>query len=136
VLGELVRSACLLCLLGSFVACGGSDEVTEEAAGTRPAGLDEAAWGERVFVGHGCVACHRLDAEPLVGPGLGALAGSRVLLDGRSVPADADYLRRALVDPNAEIVRGYSPVMPSYAYLSEPDLAALTAYLRTIQPPP
>lgn len=116
------------------VGCGEPDTPTATVT-TRPAGLTEEQWGEHLFVSHGCLACHRLDGERLVGPGLGALSGVRELLTGGAVTVDEAYVRRALVDPNAEIVRGYSPSMPTYDYLSESDLSALELYLRTLQPP-
>lgn len=116
------------------VGCGEPDTPTATVT-TRPAGLTEEQWGEQLFVSHGCLACHRLDAERLVGPGLGALSGTRELLTGGAVIVDEAYVRRALVEPNVEIVRGYSPSMPSYDYLSESDLSALELYLRALQPP-
>ncbi|MCU0677637.1 MAG: cytochrome c [Myxococcota bacterium] len=126
--------ALVLVALASLSSCGDPDVPTATVT-TRPAGLTEEQWGEHLFVSHGCLACHRLDAERLVGPGLGALTGTRELLTGGAVTVDEAYIRRALVEPNVEIVRGYSPSMPSYDYLSESDLSALELYLRALQPP-
>ena len=36
------------------------------------------------------------------------------LTDGSTVVADDDYLRRSIVDANAQIVAGYPPIMPSF----------------------
>lgn len=133
VLDVCSRVVALVALVG-LAACEESDLPTATVT-TRPTGLTEEQWGERLFIGHGCLACHRLDAERLVGPGLGVLSGTRELLTGGSVIVDEAYIRRSLIDPNTEIVRGYSPSMPSYDYLSESDLSAIELYLRTLQPP-
>lgn len=129
-----LHGALALVVLAWLSSCGEPDVPTETMT-TRPAGLTEEQWGEHLFVSHGCLACHRLDGERLVGPGLGALTGTRDLLTGGAVIVDEAYIRRALVEPNVEIVRGYSPSMPSYDYLSESDLSALELYLRALQPP-
>ena len=48
--------------------------------------------------------------------------------------ADENYLRRAILNPKAEIVAGYKPVMPTFAgKLSEPEVDAIIAYLRTLE---
>ncbi|MEZ4253380.1 MAG: cytochrome c [Polyangiales bacterium] len=126
-------------LLGLLLVTACGDELpaatVSETPRTRPAGLTEEAWGEQLFVTQGCLACHRIDADRLVGPGLAVLTGTRELTSGGTVVVDELYIRRALVEPATDVVRGYTPTMPSYAHLSEADLSALETYLRSIQPP-
>jgi protein SCO1/2 len=76
----------------------------------------------------GCAGCH-VDAR--TGPSLVALGGSLVsLADGAHVSADAEYLRRAILDPAAQVVAGYGPTMPSYAgRLTDAELTSLVTYL-------
>lgn len=92
--------------------------------------------GEQVARQNGCLGCHSLDGTRQVGPSFQGLAGSErtVLRDGAelTVTADADYLVRAIRDPNFEIVAGYPAVMPSYPNLSDADLAALLAWLERL----
>ncbi|GAB4421201.1 MAG: hypothetical protein Kow00106_18030 [Anaerolineae bacterium] len=91
----------------------------------------DAAQGEALFTSLGCVGCHSLDGTPGAGPslaGIAARAGNTVA--GQSA---ADYLHQAIVEPNAYVVEGYSPIMPAYDTLSEADLASLVAYLLTLE---
>lgn len=76
----------------------------------------------------GCAGCH---ADPRIAPALGNVFGAQVQLqNGMNLIADEAYLRRALTDPNAELVAGYSPLMPSYAHLDAAALDALVAEMR------
>jgi cytochrome c oxidase subunit 2 len=94
-----------------------------------------AAEGARVAVRRACVACHTVDGQPHVGPTWSRLYGSDVTLqDGRHVIADEAYLTRSMMDPNAEIVSGFKPVMPSYlGLLTQPETAAVVEYIKTLR---
>ncbi len=49
------------------------------------------------------------------------------------VVADDAYIRRAMLDPQAERRAGYSAVMPSYEGQLEPEqIMEITAYIRSI----
>lgn len=79
----------------------------------------------------GCVACHSVtSADVVIGPnlmGIGAVAGDRVPgLDA------ADYLRTAILDPDAHIAPGYQAgEMPGgwTEVLSDEEIDALVSYL-------
>lgn len=66
---------------------------------------------------NGCLDCHSLDGKKLVGPTFKGLSGSMVVvLTGgtrHSVKADEAYIVRSIVDPGADIVEGFSNIMPS-----------------------
>ena len=66
---------------------------------------------------YGCTACHSMDGTDGVGPTLQGIYGrERTVTDAggtRTVVADEDYLRRAILEPEAELVDGYEG-MPSY----------------------
>jgi cytochrome c oxidase subunit II len=51
------------------------------------------------------------------------------------VIADDDYLVRAIMDPNAEIVDGYSLRMPSNR-LSEDEVQSVIAFMKELEPRP
>lgn len=85
--------------------------------------------GHEVARQKGCAACHGSSGQGGVGPDFTGLAGSTVeLADGTTVVADEDYLRRAIVDPNAEMVDGYQVSMPA-TNLSDAEVDALIAYI-------
>jgi mono/diheme cytochrome c family protein len=107
-----------------LAACGGDD------SGADRLGLsDEARRGAELADDNGCSACHRSGA---VGPRWDGLYGSTVELDdGTTVVADEAYLIRAITDPGAEIVAGFSVTMPDND-LSDDEVAAIVAYLREL----
>ena len=97
-----------------------------------PAQPDMAQYGFALFRQLGCSGCH--DARSTIHAPLldGAYGRTVHLQDGRSVVADADYLRDSILVPAKDVVAGFEPVMPSYAgQVSEEDLQALIAYLQS-----
>lgn len=95
-----------------------------------------AAAGEALFTRFQCMTCHSTDGTPGMGPTLAGIYGKRQKLeDGREVTVDIPYLHRSLVDPRADVVPGFSAQMLSYkGQMSEKDIAALVAYIRTLKP--
>lgn len=93
-----------------------------------------ASNGGKHFARHGCKICH--EGRDLQGPHLAGLAGSRVRLrDGRTVVADASYLRESMLEPNAKIVAGYEAVMPTYrGRLSGEQLNELVEFMKSMDP--
>ncbi len=91
--------------------------------------------GEQTFTSAGCNACHSLDGTDRVGPSLLNLFGSdRELVDGSVVVADEDYIRRSLIDPQAEVTAGYPANMPSYSgRLNERQIDGLIAFIKELQ---
>ncbi len=87
--------------------------------------------GQRIFAEH-CVACHSVSPEVvIVGPSLSGVA-TRAAAGGLD-PRDA--LRRSILTPQAEIVEGFSNLMPPdfERKLVEADLEALLSYLLTLE---
>ncbi len=97
------------------------------------------ARGFQIMRLNGCNACHSSDGSKLVGPSYKGLWGSTVTVttDGeeREVVADEEYIRRAIYEPNADVVEGYNKgLMLSYRDLiSEEDLQDIIEYLKTLQ---
>jgi len=93
--------------------------------------------GAKLAADSGCLGCHSTDGSRLVGPSFKGISGRETVLsrDGQTltVPADRDYLRRAILDPGSEIVEGYPPAMPSYGHLSDQEIEALLDYLEEIR---
>jgi cytochrome c oxidase subunit 2 len=58
------------------------------------------------------------------------------LLGGATVIADDAYLRESIVNPQAKIVAGFQPVMPTFQGLvTEEQLLQLIAYVRSLSQP-
>jgi cytochrome c oxidase subunit II len=95
--------------------------------------------GEKLFAERACATCHVADGTGRA-PSLNGLYGAPVLLaDGTTVTGDEAYIRESILQPNAKIVTGYQPVMPSFqGQLTEEQIFALTAYIKSLQslPPP
>jgi cytochrome c oxidase subunit 2 len=96
-----------------------------------------AQQGERLFEQLGCSTCHLLDRQGR-SPNMRGLYGSRVQLsDGKTILADAAYIRESILNPNAKIVTGYHPnVMPSFqGQISEEGILQLIVYIKSLAAP-
>ncbi len=91
--------------------------------------------GRQTYTSAGCNACHTLDGTDRIGPSFLNLFGSeRELVDGSVVVADEDYLRRSILEPQAEVTAGYPNNMPSYAgRLNERQIEGLIAFIKELQ---
>ena len=80
----------------------------------------------------GCLTCHTEQSNDL-GPTLNGVWGSEVALaDGRFVTADAEYIRRSIVNPPADVVAGYEGTMPFFP-LNEEEVDMLVEWVRTLE---
>jgi len=91
--------------------------------------------GRQLFEENGCSSCHVLDGPPGVGPDLrGIWGGHQALADGSTVVVDRSYFEESVLRPEARLVRGYKPAMPSYdGLLSAEDLEALAGYISSLR---
>ncbi len=94
--------------------------------------------GKQILRIRGCVACHSTDGSVIIGPSLKGLYGKSriVLVDGqeKNVVADEDYLRRSVLEPEIELVKGFNNLMPSQkGQMSEEELSILIEYLKGLQ---
>lgn len=93
-----------------------------------------AADGRRVAAELGCANCHGDHGQGGIGPAWQGLAGSTVgLEDGREVEADEDYIRRSIVDPDSDVVAGFSGVRMPHLDLTGEQLDALIAYIERLR---
>jgi cytochrome c551/c552 len=114
-----------------LVACGSDAEEGPPLSG-------QAARGERLVEEKGCLQCHTTDGSRASGPTWKGLAGSQVkLANGATVTADAGYLRRAILEPDAETVAGFPPGLMASTIrpgmVSEEEADALVAYIETLR---
>jgi cytochrome c oxidase subunit 2 len=106
-------------------------------AGASGAETNPVAAGERLFTERACVTCHLANGSGRA-PSLNGLYGAHVLLaDGSTVVADDAYIRESILQPNAKIVAGFRPLMPTFqGQLTEEQVIALTAYIKSLQSQP
>ena len=115
--------ALLITLMLTAAACGGS---------SRAEMSPEAENGRRIANTKGCASCHGSDGTGGVGPKLAGLYGSDVALsDGSTVVADDAYIRRSIIEPEAQRVAGYTLKMPVVG-LEADEIEAVLAYIREL----
>jgi cytochrome c oxidase subunit 2 len=96
-----------------------------------------ASQGEGLFQKLACNTCHTNDASAR-GPVLIGLYGSTVTFaDNRTVTADENYIRESILNPQAKLVKGFGPIMPTFqGQVNEDDLLKLLAYIRSLSVAP
>ena len=107
-------------------------EYQQWLAGGAPAGTLTST-GEQQFATFGCVTCHSPDGKGR-GPSLIGVFGTQVqLASGSRVNIDEAYLRESILNPQAKVVQGYQPLMPTYqGQISEDALISLLAYIKSL----
>ncbi len=92
--------------------------------------------GMAILKANACITCHSLDGTKVIGPSFKGLFGAKrnVLTDQgeKEVVADADYIKRSILDPNAEVVKGYNKgLMQSYKdVLKAEDIDKIVDYFK------
>ncbi|GAB3629062.1 Alternative cytochrome c oxidase subunit 2 [Pandoraea terrae] len=90
--------------------------------------------GKLLAQSRGCAGCHSVDGSPGVGPTWHGLYGkTETFQDGSTARVDDAYLAEFIRNPTARVPKGFAPMMPVMD-LSDADLAALIAYIRTLAP--
>jgi len=99
---------------------------TAAAANDEPVVVDPiVAKGQSLASANGCAVCHSTNGVDGTGPTWKGLGESR----------DEAYLRQSIIDPNADIVAGFSPdIMPQTFgdTLTDDDISALIAYIQSL----
>ncbi len=135
-------AAVTLVMALAAVSCGDDNSETDSGAATATdapgatssggAGVGDPTIGEQLSRSKGCAGCHGQGFGGGAGPGWNGLAGSDVeLADGTIVVADTAYLTRAIADPSAELVAGYTLRMPANN-LTDAEIADIVAYIETL----
>ncbi|MEM7026062.1 MAG: cytochrome c oxidase subunit II, partial [Pseudomonadota bacterium] len=91
--------------------------------------------GEMLYNMRGCKQCHSVDGASGIGPTFQGLYGrEEVFTDGTSLIADENYIQNSIYEPQAQIVAGYDPVMPTYrGRLKEEEVRVLIEYIKTLK---
>jgi cytochrome c oxidase subunit 2 len=104
-----------------------------DGAGAVP-GATMAETGSRLFQHLACASCHR-EGGAGAGPALAGVFMRTVPLEGGGTAvADESYLRESILRPDAKVVKGWTPRMPTYeGQVDEAQLQQLVAYLKSLK---
>ena len=117
-------------------AGGGGAGANPYANITVPATPALIAQGKTLSTNFSCEGCHTLTGAQSTGPTWKGLAGRNVkLTTGQTVKATDGYLILAIIQPDAQIVAGYSSGIMTTAIGSIPlsQAKALTAYIKSVK---
>jgi cytochrome c oxidase subunit 2 len=104
--------------------------------GGKVAEADPKEKAMNILDSNGCTGCHSLDGSVLVGPSYKGMFGRtvKVMVDGalKEVVSDEAYLKRAIFEPDAQVVEGFSGgMMSSYKdVISDEDADLLIEYFK------
>ncbi len=103
-----------------------------ESGGGQEKSLPPAEYGKQLYATWGCNACHSLDGAKGNGPTFQHLFGESVLLtNGAAVKVDEDYVRESILNPQAKVVQGFQPIMPTFkGQLKDQQIDALIAFIK------
>jgi cytochrome c oxidase subunit 2 len=91
--------------------------------------------GRKLFLKLQCVTCHSANAQARA-PVLEDLYLKTVSLrNGRTALADEAYIRESILYPEAKVVQGWDPIMPTFkGQVSEEDLIKVIAFIKSLRP--
>ena len=91
--------------------------------------------GEMMYIKHACNTCHTIDGSRHTGPSFKNLFGlEHEMANGERLVTDENYIRESILNPQARIVKGYDPVMPTYkGQIKEEEIKALIEYIKTLK---
>ena len=99
-----------------------------------PATASPVAAGEKLFQDLACSTCHTAGTRRRAGRcSRDSSARPVELQGGGTATVDEAYLRESIVNPQAKIVAGFQPIMPTFQGLvTEEQLLQLIAYVRSL----
>ena len=91
--------------------------------------------GAKLYKQKACSTCHTIDGSKLVGPSFKGVFGHQVRFsDGTFAVVDENYIRQSILEPQAKVVAGYAPVMPTFQnLLKDREIDALIAYIKSLK---
>lgn len=91
--------------------------------------------GKLVYENKGCATCHSLDGTRGQGPSWKGIWGqTHKGTDGKDYTVDANYIRQSILQPQAVVVQGYEPIMPTFqGLLREREILGVIEYIKSLQ---
>ena len=86
----------------------------------------------------GCIACHSIDGSIKVGPTFKGIFERKIVVitsgKEREIIADEEYLRKSILEPASDLVKGYPPIMPPQgSMMNQEELSDIIEYLKQLQ---
>lgn len=108
--------------------------VVTASAGGAGGGLSMADQGEQIFNNLGCTTCHQAGPTQQ-GPALaGRFGKEETLASGKTVTVDENYIRKSILNPRADVVEGYAPIMPTYkGQVNQEQIGQIVAYIKSLE---
>ena len=98
---------------------------------------DPVARGQKLATQTGCIGCHAIEDKVLVGPSWKGLFGKQEsFADGSAAAVDEAYLTQSILDPNAKVVKGFSPNIMPQVYkqmLTDAQISDIIAYIKSLK---
>jgi cytochrome c oxidase subunit II len=112
-----------------FMATGGTEWEPYRDSG------DWAGWGKLQYERKGCNSCHSVDGTSSKGPTWKGIFGKNETMgDGSSMVIDRAYLEQSMMQPNAKVVKGFEPIMPTFqGMLRNHEIRGLAAYIESLK---
>jgi cytochrome c oxidase subunit II len=91
--------------------------------------------GKIVYERKGCAQCHSTDGSARSGPTFkGAFGTEHEMVNGSRILVDENYIRKSILEPQADVRAGYKPVMPTYSgNIREEEIDALIAFIKSLK---
>ena len=90
--------------------------------------------GERLFNDFACNTCHRADGSGRAPSLVNKFGSQETLANGAMVTVDESYIRESILNPQAKLVNGYQPIMPTFQGLvNEQNVMALIEYVKSLR---
>jgi cytochrome c oxidase subunit 2 len=93
-----------------------------------------ATAGQQLYQTLGCASCHGANGEGGRGPTLAGIFGKdQQVQSGQTVTVNEGYIRESITNPQAKLVVGFGPIMPTFqGQVSEDQLMQLIAYIKSL----
>jgi cytochrome c oxidase subunit II len=91
--------------------------------------------GAMVHENRGCATCHSLDGTRGQGPSWKGIYGqTHQFADGSTALVDENYIRQSILEPQAHVVQGYEPIMPTYkGLLRDREILGAIEFIKTLK---
>ena len=108
-----------------------------QAGATQLESKKEVPRGFALLNDKGCIACHTLDGTPMVASSLKGIFGKKqiVITNGRErrITIDDAYFKKSILEPGADIVKGYDPIMPEADGITDEEIQAMIDYIKALK---